>query len=182
MPLSVDIPEKEVLRYMGYRGISDIDPETQVRIDKAMEQVAAQSHPRVISKEYPVRIRGNEITVYNDTEEVILASESLARNLKDCCGAILLAATIGPACDMLVRRAAVTSSAEVSIYQATGAAAIEAFLDDYNDKLEKSYAAQGWVPKWLYFVKFEGMSEEDARALTQEAEQANLSKGLFGVE
>lgn len=46
----------------------------------------------------------------------------------------------------------------------------------------KSYAAQGWVPKWLYFVKFEGMSEEDARALTQEAEQANLSKGLFGVE
>ena len=143
MPLSVDIPAKEVLRYMGYRGISDIDPETQVRIDKAMEQVAAQSHPRVISKEYPVRIRGNEITVYNDTEEVILASESLARNLKDCCGAILLAATIGPACDMLVRRAAVTSSAEASIYQATGAAAIEAFLDDYNDKLEKSYAAQG---------------------------------------
>ena len=38
MPLSVDIPEKEVLRYMGYRGISDIDPDTQVRIDKAMEQ------------------------------------------------------------------------------------------------------------------------------------------------
>lgn len=46
----------------------------------------------------------------------------------------------------------------------------------------KSYAAQGWIPKWLYFVKFEGMSEEDARALTQEAEQLNLNKGLFGVE
>lgn len=46
----------------------------------------------------------------------------------------------------------------------------------------KSYAAQGWIPKWLYFVKFEGMTEEEAKALTQEADQANMEKGLFGVE
>ena len=46
----------------------------------------------------------------------------------------------------------------------------------------KYYAAQGWIPKWLYFVKFEGMSEEEAKALTQEAEEANRDKGLFGVE
>lgn len=46
----------------------------------------------------------------------------------------------------------------------------------------KSYAAQGWIPKWLYFVKFEGMTEEEAKSLTQEADQANMEKGLFGVE
>lgn len=46
----------------------------------------------------------------------------------------------------------------------------------------KSYAAQGWIPKWLYFVKFEGMTEEEAKTLTQEADQANMEKGLFGVE
>lgn len=46
----------------------------------------------------------------------------------------------------------------------------------------KSYAAQGWIPKWMYFVKFEGMTEEDAKALTQEADQANMEKGLFGIE
>jgi len=46
----------------------------------------------------------------------------------------------------------------------------------------KSYAAQGWVPKWLYFVKFEGMSEEEAKAYTQEANAENQSAGLFGVE
>lgn len=44
------------------------------------------------------------------------------------------------------------------------------------------YAAQGWIPKWLYFVKFEGMSEEEAKALTQEAEQANMEKSLFDSE
>ena len=42
------------------------------------------------------------------------------------------------------------------------------------------YAQQGWIPKWLYFVKFEGMSEEEAKALTAEAAEANIEPGLFG--
>lgn len=46
----------------------------------------------------------------------------------------------------------------------------------------RAYAMQGWVPKWLYFVKFEGMSEEEAKAITQEAEQANMAQGLFQNE
>lgn len=47
----------------------------------------------------------------------------------------------------------------------------------------RSYAAQGWIPKWLYFVKFEGMSEEEAKALCEEAEAAGREKaGLFGAE
>lgn len=40
----------------------------------------------------------------------------------------------------------------------------------------KSYVSQGWVPKWMYFVKFEGMSEQEAKKLTQEAEQAAAEK------
>lgn len=47
----------------------------------------------------------------------------------------------------------------------------------------RSYAMQGWVPKWLYFVKFEGMTEEEAKALTAEAEAAQMEKAaLFGAE
>ena len=143
MPLGVDIPVKEVQRYMGYHGITEIASDMQERINKAVDQVSAQSHPRIVTKEYPVRINGNVITIYNDTEEVNLESEALARNLKGCCGALLLAATIGPACDMLVRRASITSAADAAIYQAAGAAAIEAFLDDMNDKIKADYEAQG---------------------------------------
>ena len=143
MPLGVDIPVKEVQRYMGYHGITEIAPDMQERINKAIDQVSAQSHPRIVTKEYPVRINGNVITIYNDTEEVNMESDALARNLKGCCGALLLAATIGPACDMLVRRASITSAADVAIYQAAGAAAIEAFLDDMNDKIKADYEAQG---------------------------------------
>ena len=89
MPLGVEIPVKEVQRYMGYRGMVDIAPDIQAKISKAIDMLGAQSHPRIVTKEYPLRVRGNDITIYNDTEEIVLTSESLARNLKGCCGAIL---------------------------------------------------------------------------------------------
>lgn len=47
----------------------------------------------------------------------------------------------------------------------------------------KGYVMQGWMPKWLYFVKFEGMSEEEAKNLVAEAEMAQIEKAaLFGAE
>lgn len=143
MPLDADIPVKEVERYMGFRGTTDIDDDTRARITKAIDLITTQSHPRIISKEYPVTISGYNVTIHAGSEEVVITSESLAKNLEGCCGAVLLAATVGSACDMLVRRASVTSITEASIYQAAGAAAIEAFLDRYNDKLETQYEAEG---------------------------------------
>ena len=47
----------------------------------------------------------------------------------------------------------------------------------------RAYVMQGWVPKWMYFVKFEGMSEEEAKAMTAEADAAQIAKAqLFGAE
>ena len=143
MPLEVEIPVKEVQRYMGYHGIVDIAPEMQEKINKAIEHLGTQSHPRIISKEYRITVSDKTVTLHAENEDVTFESEGLVRNLTGCCGAILLAATVGPACDMLVRRASITSAADAAIYQAAGAAAIEAFLDDYNDKLKASYEARG---------------------------------------
>ena len=128
---------------MGYHGIVDIAPEMQEKIDKAIEHLGTQSHPRIISKEYRITVSEKTVTLHADNEDVTFESEGLVRNLTGCCGAVLLAATIGPACDMLVRRASITSAADAAVYQAAGAAAIEAFLDDYNDKLKASYEARG---------------------------------------
>ena len=43
------------------------------------------------------------------------------------------------------------------------------------------YVTQGRVPAWMYFVKFEGMTEEEARAMVEEAQPAE-QPGLFGEE
>lgn len=57
----------------------------------------------------------------------------------------------------------------------------------YNYEEDKNswryYVMQGWIPKWMYFVKFEGMSEEEAKALIAEADAATAEKAqLFGAE
>lgn len=56
----------------------------------------------------------------------------------------------------------------------------------YNYQEDKvtwwNYVVQGKVPAWLYFVKFEGFSEEDAKALADEANKENKASGLFGDE
>ncbi len=44
----------------------------------------------------------------------------------------------------------------------------------------KHYATLGWIPKWLYLVKFEGMTEEEAKAMVKEAEPK--TPALFGGE
>lgn len=41
------------------------------------------------------------------------------------------------------------------------------------------YVTSGKYPLWRYFVKFEGMSEKDAKEIAEEARNENTSKGLF---
>lgn len=43
----------------------------------------------------------------------------------------------------------------------------------------RAYAMQGWIPLWLYFVKFEKMSIEEAKSLTAEAKAESTEPGLF---
>lgn len=47
-----------------------------------------------------------------------------------------------------------------------------------------NYVAQGKVPAWKYFVKFEGMSEDEAKEMITEAQAAQLEAmpSLFGEE
>lgn len=56
----------------------------------------------------------------------------------------------------------------------------------YNYQEDKqtwlSYVNTGRVPFWYYLVKFEGFSEEDAKALADEAQQQQQDSGLFGDE
>ena len=50
-----------------------------------------------------------------------------------------------------------------------------------EDKLSWwKYRVQGDVPPWMYYVKFEGMSEEEAKAMVEEAQPKEPT--LFGGE
>ena len=139
MPLGVTIPKAEVKRYMGFRGPVDITPGTDAMIARAVSSLEKDCSPKSISKEFSVTVEGLSVRF----ADVIIESRSLARNLAGCTSCVLFAATAGPFCDMLVKRAAVTSSAYASCCQAAGAAAIEAYCDMINDKIRNEYEAKG---------------------------------------
>lgn len=44
------------------------------------------------------------------------------------------------------------------------------------------YVQQGKYPLWMYYMKFEGMSEEEAKRVVAEAKAENQEKGLFDKE
>lgn len=52
--------------------------------------------------------------------------------------------------------------------------------EDRNRWLQ--YANQGRVPFWLYLVKFEGMSEEEAKEVCRLAKEEEQSEGIFDEE
>ena len=52
---------------------------------------------------------------------------------------------------------------------------------NYEEDRNRNYqlAQSGYIPKWLYLVRFEGYSEEEAKALVAEAEKETQKTGLF---
>ena len=139
MPLGVTIPENEVRRYMGFKGPVDVSPETDAMIKKAVAALEKDCSPKYVSKAFPVTVEGFKVSF----ADVVIESRALARNLAGCTECVLFAATAGPYCDMLIKRASVTSSAYASCCQAAGAAAIEAYCDLINDKIKNEYEAKG---------------------------------------
>lgn len=139
MPLGVAIPENEVRRYMGYRGQVETSPETDAMVKKAVSSLEKDCSPKYVAREFPVSVSRSTVRI----ADVMIESRALARNLTGCTCCVLFAATAGPSCDMLVKRAAVTSSAYASCCQAAGAAAIEAYCDMINENIKNEYEAKG---------------------------------------
>ena len=64
--------------------------------------------------------------------EMEIRSRSLSRNLEGCGRVYLMAATLGPGPDRLVRRAQIVHLSHTVFYQAIGAALIEEWCDEVN--------------------------------------------------
>ncbi len=75
--------------------------------------------------------------------DVVLQSRDLGRNLEGCSKVALLAATIGPQVDALIRRHSSLDPVYASILQATGAMFIEELVDLVNAEIKKIAEAAG---------------------------------------
>ena len=134
----VKVRKSEIARYLGYRGVTP-DEAVESRIDACLAKLVAMSRVRDCYQVF-------DLTQNEDTLSfagVLVTSKSLSRNLRACSRVILFAATIGPGVDALIRRSELTSMTDAAIYQAAGAALIEAVCDQLNLSLKELARSKG---------------------------------------
>ena len=147
---------KETARYLGYSKFVSPDQDVSGLLEKAASEMANVMKPQAVFEIYDLSVvecpRSGciETTVELKFADLTLHSRDLGRNLAGCSKVTLLAATIGPQVDALIRRHSSTDPVYASILQATGAMFIEEVVDLVNAEIKKIAEAQGLKTKPRY--------------------------------
>ncbi|MBR2263526.1 MAG: Vitamin B12 dependent methionine synthase activation subunit [Firmicutes bacterium] len=135
----IEVSNREIARYLGYRGISP-DPRVQQVIDQVLQELERSVRPGCLHRMEPCTLDASGLLHLGP---ITVSSLDLKKNLDGCTHVILIGATLGAAPDQLIRRYEATDMLKASIAQAVAAAMIEAYLDSEQEKLERMYLAQG---------------------------------------
>ena len=151
---------KEVARYLGYRKAAGPDVDVKALMEKAAQEMQAVMKPQAVFEIFDLTINENSNLRFAD---ISLQSRDLSTNLSNCSQVALLAATIGPQVDALIRRNSSLDPVYASILQATGAMFIEEVVDLVNDEIKKIAEAQGLKTKPRYSPGFGDVTLEVQR-------------------
>jgi len=136
-----EISEKEVLRYLGYRG-AKADERVLEDIRRLAAELEASASPRSAYGIWDCRVEPASVTLGGLT----IASGGLARHLKGCRRAALLAATLGAGADRLIRRYAVDEMELAVIADAVCTEMIEKYCDKIGEDISRSPEVAGLYP------------------------------------
>ena len=148
---------KEVARYLGYSRTVSPDQDISGLMEKAADEMAAIMKPQAVFEFFVLTVGLESELSFAD---VSLHSRDLSRNLAGCSKVALLAATLGPQVDALIRRHNSTDPVYASILQATGPMYIEELVDLVNEEIKKIAASQGLKTKPRYSPGYGDVSLE----------------------
>lgn len=126
--------EKETLRYLGF-GRHEADEQTLLLIRECYGELEQEASPRHIYREFPLTVSGAEL----DLGCLRTTSKSLTRNLSECGGVILFAATLGSRVDVLLKKYTALQMSKAVVMQAAAVAMLEDYCDEINQKLKLQY-------------------------------------------
>lgn len=127
---------KEALRYLRTK---QDDEKAGILVDTVYLKLRNEVQARSVLQKHVIAVDSEGVTL--DTG-VRFTSRDLARHLKGCDKALLLAATLGSKVDIAIRRLALTSVAEGAAAQAVAAALIESYCDSVQAKADTDGLAQ----------------------------------------
>lgn len=136
----MEVMRKEIYRYLGIRG--DADARTRDLVESVTRELQGVLTLREFHQTFPLTLFGDpENTV--DFTAFRTKSRSLTRNLRGCGEVILLAATIGPGPDRLMRRYEHLEISRAAVMQAASAALIEAWCRQIDQTLREEAGKRG---------------------------------------
>ena len=131
---------REITRYLGYYGVTP-DESMMREIDQCINELEKVITPRFVYDRFGLLQKGDgSVLSFGGIET---GSRDLARNLKGCTEVYIMAVTLGPGPDRLVRRASVGRMSRALIYQAAAAAMTEAWCDEINERIRSEAARDG---------------------------------------
>ena len=134
---------KETARYLGYSRTISPDQDVSDLMEKAAREMKEIMKPQAVFDLYELSLETEGEKSKISFADVELHSRDLGTNLKECKKLALLAATIGPQVDALIRRHSSLTPVYASILQATGAMYIEELVDLVNNEIKKIALSQG---------------------------------------
>ncbi len=141
---------KETARYLGYSRFVSPDQDVSELLEKAASEMVEVMKAQAVFEVFDLTMASIPATTEISFADVTLQSRDLGINLKDCKKVALLAATIGPQVDALIRRHSSMNPVYASILQATGAMFIEELVDITNSEIKKIAEAAGLKTKPRY--------------------------------
>lgn len=135
---SLIVNKLEIYRYLGYKTGMDLPKEIENAVEEILDNVLKQSVPKVCYKYFETKV-GEQI----DFGFMSVESKALASNLENCTETVIFGATIGIYTDRQIQKEQILSPARALIYQAVGAAVVEAVCDDFNEWIRQKEKEKG---------------------------------------
>lgn len=137
----MEVNYREVYRYLGF-GSTEPDDRTKELTKSCIEELKQVSRPRCFTRCFPLTFPEGDLV---DASCFQVRSRDLSRNLKYCDKILLFAATLGTGADLLLRRYNLLEISRAVVLQAAGAAMIEAYCDEENERLREEFQKEGYI-------------------------------------
>jgi len=133
---------REITRYLGYYGVTP-DESMMREIDQCIKELKKVITPRFVYDRFGLLEKEEGDGSVLSFGGIETGSRDLARNLKGCTGVYIMAVTLGPGPDRLVRRESVGRMSRALVCQAAAAAMTEAWCDEINERIRHEAAKDG---------------------------------------
>ena len=145
--LAASVKRREAWAFLGHRG-QPVDDELAARLEEAAVLCERELAPRGIFRVFPVCATEDGIAVTGTN--LVLPGESIARHLRGCECAALMAVTLGPTSEMVLRREAAVSATGGMLADACASSLVEQAAGVLNGFVDEAAARRGCAPTWRF--------------------------------